>query len=60
MILEFVSVVDQTKFVPDVVNVDDPQLFSTVTNGALGIAVGLATPEPFIPVSYTHLTLPTN
>jgi len=31
-----VSVVDQTKFVPDAVNVDEPQLSTTVTIGALG------------------------
>ena len=42
-----VSVVDQAKFVPDAVNVDEPQLSTTVTIGALGIAIGAAVPNPF-------------
>ena len=42
-----VSVVDQTKFVPDAVNVDEPQLSTTVTIGALGIAIGEAISDPF-------------
>ena len=42
-----VSVVDQTKFVPDAVNVDEPQLSTTVTIGALGIAIGATIPDPF-------------
>ena len=42
-----VSVVDQTKFVPDAVNVDEPQLSPTVTIGALGIAIGATVPDPF-------------
>ncbi len=42
-----VSVVDQTKFVPDAVNVDEPQLSPTVTIGALGIAIGEAISDPF-------------
>ena len=42
-----VSVVDQTKFVPDAVNVDKPQLSTTVTIGALGIAIGEAISDPF-------------
>ena len=42
-----VSVVDQTKFVPDAVNVDEPQLSTTVTIGAPGIAIGEAISDPF-------------
>ena len=42
-----VSVVDQAKFVPDAVNIDEPQLSTTVTIGALGIAIGAAVPNPF-------------
>ena len=41
-----VSVVDQTKFVPEVVNVDVPHPSTTVTIGVDGIAVGAATPDP--------------
>ncbi len=42
-----VSVVDQTKFVPDAVNVDEPQLSITVKIGALGITIGVAISDPF-------------
>ena len=42
-----VSVVDQTKFVPDAVNVDEPQLSITVKIGALGIEIGAAISDPF-------------
>ena len=42
-----VSVVDQTRFVPDAVNVDEPQLSITVKIGALGIEIGAAIPDPF-------------
>jgi len=38
VIAEVVSVVDHTKFVPVVVNVDVPQLSTTVTTGAEGKA----------------------
>lgn len=36
MIEDVVSVVDQTKLDPDVVNTDEPQLSVTVTTGAAG------------------------
>ena len=42
-----VSVVDQTKFVPVAVNVEEPQLSITVKIGALGIEIGAAAPNPF-------------
>ena len=41
-----VSPVDQSKFVPVAVNVDDPQLSTTVTVGAAGTANGAAVPDP--------------
>ena len=46
MIEAVVSPVDQSKFVPSTVNVDDPQLSVTETAGAEGIANGFAVPEP--------------
>jgi hypothetical protein len=41
-----VSVVDQVRFVPVAVNVDVPQLSTTVITGVAGIANGFATPVP--------------
>lgn len=41
-----VSPVDHDKFVPEVVKVEEPQLFTTVTTGVAGIANGFAVPVP--------------
>jgi hypothetical protein len=42
-----VSPVDQTKFDPEVVNVELPHPSVTDTTGAEGMAIGLADAEPF-------------
>jgi hypothetical protein len=46
VIVAVVSPVDHSRFVPVAVNVDDPQLSTTVTVGAAGIAIGAAVPDP--------------
>ena len=46
MIDAVVSPVDHSKLEPVAVNVDDPQLSTTVTVGADGIANGFAVPVP--------------
>ena len=43
-----VSPVDHNKLLPVAVNVEDPQLFTTVTKGADGPGEGLAVPDPVI------------
>ena len=48
MIDAVVSPVDHNKFDPVAVNVDDPQLSTTVTVGAEGIANGFAVPDPLV------------
>src|SRR3989338_8399739 len=45
-----VCVVDQSKLVPVVDSVEEPQLFTTVTTGAEGIVTGAAVPDPFAEV----------
>ncbi len=47
MIEAVVSPVDHNKLDPVAVNVDDPQLSTTVTVGAEGTATGAAVPDPF-------------
>ena len=42
-----VSPVDHERLIPVAVKVEEPQLSTTVTTGADGIAVGFAVPEPF-------------
>jgi hypothetical protein len=46
VIVDVVSAVDHNKLVPVAVKSDAPQLSTTVTEGAEGIAIGLATPVP--------------
>ena len=43
-----VSAVDHKRLTPVAVKVEEPQLSTTVTTGADGIAVGFATPEPLV------------
>ena len=47
MIVEVVSPVDHKRLVPVTDNVEEPQLFKTVTIGAAGPGAGLAIPDPF-------------
>ena len=49
MIDAVVAPVDQTKLVPVAVNVDDPQLSTTVTVGAAGVAVAEMEIVPHVP-----------